>query len=130
MPPARRRARDNRYMSHDFSPTPLTLLQHTAVNSARLFFGTLTGALRLVRGSPPQGWRTLRYGLKRDEILDFHAVDGEVPHRHPVVFFHGGGWLMGTKDFYAHDLLFLPDADFPVFNVEYPKAPEYPHPWP
>ena len=116
-------------MSHNLGPRPLTLLQQTAVNGARLFFGSLTGALRLVRGSPPQGWRTLRYGLKRDEILDFHAVHGEIAHRHPVVFLHGGAWMMGTKDFYSHDLLFLPEAGFPVFNVEYPKAPEYPHPW-
>src|SRR5262249_27395857 len=48
----------------------------------------------------------------------------------PVVFFHGGGWMMGTKDFYSHDLMFLTDAGHTVFNVEYPKAPEYPHPLP
>jgi acetyl esterase/lipase len=36
---------------------------------------------------------------------------------------------MGTKDFYSHDLLFLASHGHPVFNVEYPKAPDHPHPW-
>lgn len=117
-------------MDKPINATPLTLFQQASVAGTRLFFGTVTGALRLVRGTPPPGWRTLRYGLKRDEILDVHPVEGEVAHHRPVVFVHGGGWMMGTKDFYSHDLLFLPENGFPVFNVEYPKAPEYPHPWP
>jgi acetyl esterase/lipase len=50
--------------------------------------------------------------------------------RHAVVFIHGGGWMMGTKDFYSHDLMFLPEAGYPIFNIEYPKAPEHPHPRP
>jgi acetyl esterase len=111
------------------APTPLGILQYASLSGARLFFGTFTGALRLVRGSPPEGWRTVRYGLHRDEILDVHVPAQGAPRRPPVVFFHGGGWMMGTKDFYAHDLLFLPEAGYPTFNVEYPKAPENPHPW-
>jgi acetyl esterase/lipase len=111
------------------SPTPLDIGQRAAIAGTRLFFGTVTGALRLVRGSPPHGWTTVRYGLHRDEILDIRTVAGEKAHRHPVVFIHGGGWMMGTKDFYSHDLCFLGEAGFPVFNVEYPKAPEHPHPW-
>jgi acetyl esterase len=114
-------------MSHDTGATPLTLAQQASLAGARLFFGTFTGILRLVRGSPPDGWRTVRYGLHRDEILDIRAGNGT---RRPVVFFHGGGWAMGTKDFYSHDLMFLTDAGHTVFNVEYPKAPEYPHPLP
>lgn len=110
-------------------PTPLDIGQHFSVAGTRAFFGAFTGVLRLFRGSPPNGWRTVRYGLHRDEILDVRHVEGAIAHRHPVVFFHGGGWMMGTKDFYSHDLCFLSDAGFPVFNVEYPKAPEHPHPW-
>ena len=111
------------------SPTPLDLGQHLSVAGTRAFFGAVTGALRLLRGSPPDGWQTVRYGLHRDEVMDVRHVDGATAHRHPVVFFHGGGWMMGTKDFYSHDLCFLSDAGFPIFNVEYPKAPEHPHPW-
>jgi acetyl esterase len=107
-------------------PTPLNIGQHLSVAGVRTFFGAVTGALRLLRGSP-RGWRTVRYGLHRDEILDVRRVEGRT--RSPVVFYHGGGWMMGTKDFYSHDLCFLGEAGFPVFNVEYPKAPEHPHPW-
>lgn len=114
-------------MSHDTGATPLTFAQQASLAGARLFFGTFTGLLRIVRGSPPDGWRTVRYGLHRDEILDIREGNGT--HK-PVVYFHGGGWAMGTKDFYSHDLMFLTDAGHTVFNVEYPKAPEYPHPLP
>jgi acetyl esterase/lipase len=110
-------------------PTPLNIAQQLSITGTRAFFGTVTGMLRLFRGTPPAGWRTVRYGLHRDEIMDIRMVEGEVAHRHPVVFFHGGGWMMGTKDFYSHDLCFLSDAGYPTFNVEYPKAPEHPHPW-
>ncbi|MBX7198459.1 MAG: alpha/beta hydrolase [Rhodospirillaceae bacterium] len=103
--------------------------QHVAIAGTQMFFGALTGAIRLVRGSHPEGWRTLRYGLHRDEVLDHMEPNARVKRRKPVVFFHGGGWMMGTKDFYSHDLLFLAEAGHPVFNVEYPKAPEHPHPW-
>lgn len=103
--------------------------QHLALAGAQMIFGALTGAIRLVRGSHPEGWRTLRYGLHRDEVLDHMEPNAHVTRRRPVVFFHGGGWMMGTKDFYSHDLLFLAAAGHPVFNVEYPKAPDHPHPW-
>ncbi len=107
----------------------LKLGQHLALAGTQMLFGALTGAIRLVRGSHPEGWRTLRYGLHRDEVLDHMEPNAHVPRRKPVVFFHGGGWMMGTKDFYSHDLLFLATAGHPVFNVEYPKAPDHPHPW-
>src|SRR3954465_12714558 len=102
-------------------PTPLDIGQHFSVAGTRAFFGAFTGVLRLFRGSPPNGWRAVRYGLHPDEIVDVPPLGGAAAHRPPVVFFHGGGWMMGTKDFYSHDLGFLADAGFPVFNVEYPK---------
>lgn len=109
---------------------PLTAAQHLTVIGTRLFFGALCGAIRLFRGAIPKGWRTIRYALHREEILDYHAPLAGAPARHAVVFIHGGGWMMGTKDFYSHDLMFLPEAGYPIFNIEYPKAPEHPHPRP
>ena len=107
----------------------LKLGQHVALAGTQMIFGALTGAIRLARGSHPEGWRTLRYGLHRDEVLDHMEPNARVARKQPVVYFHGGGWMMGTKDFYSHDLLFLATAGHPVFNVEYPKAPDHPHPW-
>jgi acetyl esterase/lipase len=109
---------------------PLTAAQHLVVIGSRLVFGALCGIIRLLRGAHPRDWRTLRYGLHREEILDYHAALPGFARRHAVVFIHGGGWMMGTKDFYSHDLMFLPEAGYPVFNIEYPKAPEHPHPRP
>lgn len=107
--------------------TALTFGQHLTIAGSRMFLGALTGAIRLTRGAQPKGWRTLRYGLLRDQTLDHMAARTE-PARAPIVFIHGGGWMMGSTDAYSHDLLFLGEAGYPVFNVEYPKAPDHPHP--
>ncbi len=113
--------------SHKEAPL-LTFGQHATIAGSRMFFGALTGVIRAFRGSHPKSWRTLRYGIHREEVLDYHAPMPGTVEREAVVFLHGGGWMMGTKDFYSHDLLFLAEAGHPVFNVEYPKAPEHPHP--
>ena len=105
---------------------PLTFGQQLTIAGSRMFLGALTGAIRLTRGMQPEGWHTLRYGPHRDETLDHMDAVGEP--QAPVVFFHGGGWMMGSTNTYSHDLLFLAEAGYPVFNVEYPKAPEHPHP--
>lgn len=107
----------------------LTLGQHLTVASARMFFGVITSAVHLTRGFQPEGWKTVRYGTHRDETLNHIDRAEGSPARNPVVFFHGGGWMMGSTDAYSHDLLFLAQAGYPVFNVEYPKAPETTHPW-
>ena len=109
--------------------TTLTLSQHLTVASARMLFGVITSAVRLTRGFQPDGWKTLRYGTHREETLDHHPAIADDPRRSPVVFLHGGGWMMGSTDAYSHDLLFLAEAGYPVFNIEYPKAPDTPHPW-
>lgn len=108
--------------------TPLTAAQHLVVIVTRVVFGALCGVIRLLRGAHPRDWRTLRYGLHREEILDYHAALPGFAARDAVVFIHGGGWMMGTKNFYSHDLMFLAEAGYPVLNIEYPKAPEHPYP--
>ena len=42
---------------------------------------------------------------------------------------HGGGWISCNKRYYPADLQFLCDAGYTVFNLEYPLAPEHPHPY-
>lgn len=71
---------------------------------------------------------THRYGSGRRQILDHLPARAGVASRAPVVFIHGGGWILGSKDLYTRDLLFLSEAGYPVFNLEYGLAPENPHP--
>jgi acetyl esterase/lipase len=47
------------------------------------------------------------------------------------VHIHGGGWIAGGKGrFYTRPLARLADAGHPVFSLNYPLAPESPHPEP
>src|SRR5688572_10940513 len=94
---------------------PLTLTQHITVVGSRMLLGALTGVIRMSQGAAPEGWRTVRYGLHRDETLDYMAPPEDLPAKAPVVFFHGGGWMMGSTDTYSHELLFLAQAGYPIF---------------
>ena len=50
------------------------------------------------------------------------------PPKTPIVYPHGGGWISGSSDIATYRLLDFAAAGHPAFNVEYPLAPEYPHP--
>ncbi len=76
----------------------------------------------------PGKLRNQRYGQHPAETLQFIEPDPRVPARTPVVYIHGGGWIGGNKNFYTHTLSFLARAGHPVFNLDYPLAPETPHP--
>jgi len=105
----------------------LTFGQHLTIVGSRMLLGALTGAIRLTRGAQPEGWRTIRYGLHREEVLDH--LPARTPEQHaPIVFIHGGGWMMGSTDTYSHDLFFPGKRRYTIFNVEYPKGPEHMHP--
>jgi acetyl esterase/lipase len=69
------------------------------------------------------------YGDLKDEELDFIAP-GTAPEKQPaIVHIHGGGWIAGSKGrFYTRPLLKFADAGYPVFSLNYPLAPERPHP--
>ena len=69
-----------------------------------------------------------KYGSHPEETLEFTPRKPGSPERDPVVYIHGGGWVAGKKELYRGDLYFLADQGHPVFNVEYPMAPENPHP--
>jgi acetyl esterase/lipase len=70
------------------------------------------------------------YGEHQDERLDhLKPADATIKPDEAVVYIHGGGWISCSKRFYPPDLQFLCEAGFAVFNIEYPLAPEYPHPY-
>ena len=62
---------------------------------------------------------------ERIEVIDPRSGS---PSRAPVVYVHGGGWICGKKEMYRGALVFLADAGYPVFNVEYQLVPERPYP--
>ncbi len=71
-----------------------------------------------------------RYGSLPDETMDVISPPSNVTERLPVVFVHGGGWIGGSKGrFYHRPLLGLADAGHVVFSLNYPLAPEMPHPY-
>ena len=88
-------------------------------------FGALSG---LQRRSLPDSISEHAYGphpAERVEVIDRRVGS---PSLAPVVYVHGGGWICGKKEMYTQELLFLTEVGHPVFNVEYPMAPERPHP--
>jgi len=88
------------------------------------------GATQLMRRppKPPGAVQQHAYGPDPAERLEFIAPRMGAPERPPIVYVHGGGWIAGRKESYTRYLSFLAEAGFPIFNVEYPLAPENPHP--
>ncbi len=110
--------------------TQLDLMERLGVSVWRHglvpMFGILNG-----RSAPSGRIRELRYGEQAAEVMDFIAASSVTPARSPVVFIHGGGWVSGSKGrFYHRPLLGLADAGHPVYSLNYPLAPESPHPGP
>ena len=62
------------------------------------------------------------------EYLELIPAAPESSPKTPIVYFHGGGWISGSSDISTYRLLDFVEAGHPAFNVEYPLAPEHPHP--
>ncbi|MCA9546724.1 MAG: alpha/beta hydrolase fold domain-containing protein, partial [Myxococcales bacterium] len=69
-----------------------------------------------------------RYGARRVEALDHLGAADHAPRRSPIVYVHGGGWTSGLRELYTPELAWFARRGYPVFNIDYPLAPE--HPWP
>jgi|ETNmetMinimDraft_1059919.scaffolds.fasta_scaffold00124_24 acetyl esterase/lipase len=97
---------------------------------ARRVTPVLFGVTRLIRRprQPPAGVQESRYGQNPAERVDYIAPAPATPTRTPIVFVHGGGFIAGSKELYTRYLTPFAEAGYPVFNVEYPLAPEHPHP--
>ncbi len=110
-------------------PTPISLGQRAGLTGMRSLMGAMAAFTRLRPKPSGSGSVTSHaYGSHRAETLEFIPRSAGSPERDPVVYIHGGGWIAGKKELYTRDLLFLADAGYPVFNLEYPMAPENPHP--
>lgn len=82
------------------------------------------------RGSYPAGRVTeLRYGSLADEKLDYIKANKTSISTIPIVHIHGDAFIAGSKGrLFAKPLLAFSDAGYPVFSLNYPLAPEHPHP--
>lgn len=98
-----------------------------SVSMVRLVSSTVLSSLTLTKLGIHVDREEHAYGENPAERLDHLAPSGET-RPDAVMYFHGGGWIAGSKRHYTKDLSFLPEAGYPVFNVDYPLAPEYPHP--
>jgi len=110
-------------------PTPVSLGQRAGLVGMRALMGIFKISAGMLSKPPAPGPVTIHaYGPHRDETLEFIPRKAGSPKRSAVVYIHGGGWIAGKRELYTGDLFFLADAGYPVFNLEYPMAPENPHP--
>ncbi len=117
-------------MDRQLRPHPLDLRARTALLGTRAAVGALglvALSSRLWLGADVSRHR---YGTGKQETLELIDPMVGAPARSPVVYVHGGGWIAGRKELYTRDLCFLAELGHPVFNLDYPLAPEHPHPTP
>ena len=107
------------------------------------------GGFTMTPDSDPQQLRDLYAAMAAPETVEVHQVEdttipgpnGEIPVRiyrpagdaakPAIVFYHGGGWVIGSLD--THDggcRAFANAADAVVVSVDYRLAPEHPFPAP
>jgi acetyl esterase len=88
------------------------------------------GATRFMRRppAPPKPVREESYGQHPAERVEIIAPRAGTPTRAPIVYIHGGGFIAGKKELYTRYLTPFAEAGYPIFNLDYPLAPEHPHP--
>lgn len=104
-------------------------------------FSFTEDSLKAMQENPPMVEKSILSQIKKIENIDIPGPIGPIharfyfPHKegiHPVfVFFHGGGWVLGTLDEY--DVLcqeICRQASCIVISVDYRLAPQYPFPIP
>ncbi len=107
---------------------PLQFQQRLGLIGWRAMMGTFGLLSRLRSPSTPGAVTEHAYGAHPDERLDqIESAAGATEHA-PIVYIHGGGWICGKKEMYTGPLARFAEAGHPIFNLEYPLAPERPHP--
>ena len=113
-------------MTEPVAPRPVPSMLRLARPAIRAF-----GAVSRMRRrppAPPVAPVEHAYGEHPRERLTYLAPRPGTAPRGAVLYFHGGGWIIGAKETYTPFLSFLAEAGYPVFNIGYPLAPENPHP--
>ena len=100
------------------------------VGISRFMTRTVALYFRLRNGKPSEAISRHQYGPNVGEHLELIPAAPTSPLKTAIVYFHGGGWISGSSDIATYRLLEFAAAGHPVFNVEYPLAPENPHPQP
>jgi len=107
----------------------LSLQQLLGVKLVRTVSATAFGVLAVRKLTIPVRKQEFSYGPHRAERLDcLLPVDSQPRSGEAIIYIHGGGWISCNKRYYPADLQFLCAAGYTVFNLEYPLAPEHPHP--
>ncbi|XP_038051236.1 neutral cholesterol ester hydrolase 1-like [Patiria miniata] len=77
------------------------------------------------------GYRDELFDGVQVRILNAHPAGGKTDKRPAIVFYHGGGWIMGDTDMY-HPLTsqLAKELNAVVLSVEYRLAPQNPFPAP
>ena len=116
-------------MAHSLPATPLSLRRRLELLIGRLIMAVFALIDRLRPLPPPPSEVSLhRYGTDPAETLQYIARRPSAPALAPIVYMHGGGWILGNKKLYTRELFAFAEAGHPVFNLGYPVAPENPHP--
>ncbi len=106
----------------------LSQRQRLGLRALRGGMRAAAASVRLRKKQTPGAVIQHQYGGHPDERLEFIEASKDAPRRAPLVYIHGGGWVAGKKELYTQELAFLANEGYPVFNLEYPLAPEHPHP--
>ena len=115
-------------MTKPIAATPLRTKQKIGVMIWRSMMGLFSYFTRSARRALGDTVSEHAYGAHPAERIEFmNSLDGS-SGRAPLVYIHGGGWICGKMEMYTAELVFLAEKGYPVFNLEYPLAPERPHP--
>ena len=99
-----------------------------AVGMSRFMTRVVALAFRVRNGRRSKAISRHQYGSNAAEYLELIPAAPDSPPKTPIVYFHGGGWISGSSDIATYRLLDFAEAGHTAFNVEYPLAPEHPHP--
>ena len=88
---------------------------------------------RVVSGGPKKGYRMMDLQLFSEDYSHEIPIRIFYPkhqqHPEPILFFHGGGWVIGDIDTYTNPCINLADSTGRVvYSVDYRLAPEHPYP--